>query len=47
MKQKENVIKSDLSKAEQIINLETHNIELERDKELLTEENDRIKKSID
>jgi hypothetical protein len=39
MKQKENAIKSDLNKAEQIIALETSIIEHERDKEILNEEN--------
>ena len=47
MKQKENAIKSDLSKAEQIIIMETTIIEHERDKEIRNEENERQKRTID
>ena len=45
MKQKEAAIKSDLEKSEQIITLEGQIIELNRDKEMQGEENDRIKKT--
>jgi hypothetical protein len=47
MKQKEGAIKSELDKSEQIINLESNLIEMERERDVYREENEKNKKIID
>ncbi len=47
MKQKEGAIKSELDKSEQIINLESGLIEMERERDVYREENEKNKKIIE
>ena len=47
MKQKEGAIKSELDKSEQIINLESNLIEMERERDVYREENEKNKKIIE
>ncbi len=47
MKQKEGAIKSELEKSENIINLESSLIELERERDIVREENEKNKKIIE
>ena len=47
MKQKEGAIKSELEKSEQIINLESSLIEMERERDVYREENEKNKKLIE